>query len=83
MFGRPLPGFRSVADPRSSASLQIAFTETNPLNPFPGILQQFITNKLEGRGWTGGERVDWRGEDGLEGRGWTGGEGVDWRKGVD
>jgi len=41
VFGRSLPGFRSVADLRSSARLQIAFTEqTNPANTFPAILQQ-------------------------------------------
>jgi len=27
VFGRPLPGFRSVADPRSSTNLQTTFTE--------------------------------------------------------
>ena len=44
VFGRPLPGLRSVADPHSSASLQIAFTEqTNPLNPLPEILQQLFS----------------------------------------
>jgi len=43
VFGRPLPGFRSVADQHSSASLHITFTEqTNPLNLFPEILQQLF-----------------------------------------
>ena len=43
VFGRPLPGFRkvrSIADPRSSTRLQIAFTG-KVSNPFSGILQQF------------------------------------------
>jgi len=37
VFGRPLPGFRSVADPRSSTrlGLQIAFTEQS-FQPFSG-----------------------------------------------
>jgi len=33
VFGRPLPGFRSVADPRLSTHLQIAFTEQS-FQPF-------------------------------------------------
>jgi len=35
VFGRPLPGFRSVADLRSSTRLQIAFTEQS-FQPFSG-----------------------------------------------
>ena len=37
VFGRPLglPGFRSIADPRSSTRLQIAFTEQS-FQPFSG-----------------------------------------------
>ena len=34
-LGRPLPGFRSVADPRSSTRLHIAVTEQS-FQPFPG-----------------------------------------------
>ena len=35
VFGRPLPGFRSIADPRSSTRVQIAFTEQS-FQPFSG-----------------------------------------------
>ena len=38
VFGRPLPRFHSVADPRSPIRLQIAFTEQS--FHFPEILQQ-------------------------------------------
>jgi len=41
VFGRLLPGICSVADPRSSARLQIAFTQ-KASNPFPEILQQLL-----------------------------------------
>ena len=40
VFGRPLPGFRSVADPRSLTSLLLSLSK--PSNPFPEILQQLF-----------------------------------------
>ena len=44
VFGRSLPGFRSVADPRSSIRLQIAFGSLSKAsNPFPEILQQLFS----------------------------------------
>jgi len=53
VFGRPLPGFRSVSDPRSSARLQIAFTEQS-FQPFPEILQQLfgIQNHVSAMSWS-------------------------------
>jgi len=41
VFGRSLPGFRSVADPRSSTRLQIAFTEQS-FQPFSGNFATII-----------------------------------------
>ena len=41
VYGRLLPGFRSVADPRSTARLQIAFTEQRKL---PTLFRKFCNN---------------------------------------
>jgi len=41
VFGRPPPGFRSVADPRSSTRLQIAFTEQS----FQFFFRKFCNNR--------------------------------------
>jgi len=41
-----IPGFRSVADPRSSTRLQIAFTEQS-FQHFPEILQQLFGIQIQ------------------------------------
>ena len=42
VLGRPLPHFRSVADPRLSTRLQIAFTEQS-FQPFSGNFATIVT----------------------------------------
>jgi len=47
VFGRLLPGFRSVADPRSSTRLQIAFSSLGKASKsFPEILRLSTQVKL-------------------------------------